>query len=85
MNPWKGLLLTMGGVQLVFRAVPESFGRMGTWGFYTYVAGAMLVTSYVKPEYVGMAGIATGAYMMSTTNYVHPFNRGPNPFAVLRT
>ena len=77
MGPWKGLLLTMGGVQLAF---PESFGRGGTWLFYTYVAGAMFVTSYVKPEYVSMAGIATGAYIMSSANYIHPFNRGPNPF-----
>ena len=82
MNPWKGLLLTMGGVQLVF---PQSLSRGGTWIFYTYVASGMLLTKFIKPEYVGMAGIATGAYMMSTTNYVHPFNRGPNPFAVLRT
>ena len=53
MSPWKGLLLTMGGVQLAF---PESFGRGGTWLFYTYVAGAMFVTSYVKPEYVSDCG-----------------------------
>ena len=66
----------MGGVQLMF---PQSLSRAGTWGFYMYVASGMLVMKFIKPEYVGKAGIATGAYVMASSNYIHPFNRGPNP------
>ena len=46
------------------------------WG---YVGASMLAASYIKPEFAAYAGVGSGLYLLTNTNFIHPFGRGPNP------
>ncbi len=72
-TPWH---IYAGGVAYTLITVGTRPGGLMYWG---YVGASMLAASYIKPEFAAYAGVGSGLYLLTNTNFIHPFGRGPNP------